>query len=496
MFRKILQKYIIQRSKTSTVFLKYNYVNLHNINNSSHTALLNFASNIHTANITYNNKHALRKNHSQQERISNLSEREFLVKIKDDPDTFGEAADEEPELDAGDIEEERYLTEKPVASQKLSTKQYADIIKEFLRKRKIKEAIDVLEVRMLKEDRVQPENYIYNLIIGACGRVGYTKKAFSLYNDMKRRALKITPGTYTALFNACATSPWPTTDGLSRAKHLRTIMLEKMYEPNITNYNAMIKAFGRGGDLETAFCLVDEMVAKKLPVKDDTLNFLLQACITDKEAGFRHALLVWRKFVEKKIRPSLYSYNLMLRCIRDCGLGDIETTTNVINQLLSNSQGLLEERKQKLIGDGQNNVTVFQDNDQIKLVDNGKDVEKIQDNLMVSSRPNLMANVPHLGNILSLSEVTKPEDRLLLVGGYSEFLQNMADHECTPDIKTFTQLLDNIPSTSAAEVNLLQAIKRNNLKPDIDFFNMLIKKRSMRFDYESAKVKFKFCNRC
>jgi pentatricopeptide repeat domain-containing protein 1 len=53
-----------------------------------------------------------------------------------------------------------------------------------------------------------------------------------------------------------------------------------------------ILAFGRCGDLSTAFTLVDEMAEKKVAISDETFNFLLQACITDKEAGFRHALLV------------------------------------------------------------------------------------------------------------------------------------------------------------------------------------------------------------
>jgi pentatricopeptide repeat domain-containing protein 1 len=62
-----------------------------------------------------------------------------------------------------------------------------------------------------------------------------------------------------------------------------------MYHIHIT---LVISAFGRCGDLLTAFTLVDEMTEKKVPISDETFNFLLQACITDKEAGFRHALLV------------------------------------------------------------------------------------------------------------------------------------------------------------------------------------------------------------
>lgn len=396
-----------------------------------------------------------------------LTENEFLVKVKNDPDKFGtEIYNNEDDPD--DLKEEEYLKEKPFNQQKLSTKQYADIIKPLLKKRKLKEAIDVVEIRMLKEDRVKPENYIYNLLIGGCGRVGYTKKAFALYNEMKKRALKVTPGTYTALFNACANSPWPQTDGLTRAAHLRNIMIEKMYEPNLTNYNAMIKAFGRGGDLKTAFSIVDDMLAKGIAIEDDTLNFLLQACITDKEAGFRHALLVWRKFIQKNIKPSLYSYNLMLRCIRDCELGDIEATKNVINLIMSkNESNLLQiEEDSKMIAANSNALTTD----------------------LAINKPNLMAPVPCFGNIVALSEVKKPEDRLLLVGGCSGFLEDMINNECTPDIKTFSQLLDNIPNTLAAEKELLKIIRKHGVKPDLDFFNMLIKKRSTRFDYASAKV--------
>ena len=109
-------------------------------------------------------------------------------------------------------------------------------------------------MELIQENRAKPCNYLYNLLIGACGRVGYTKKAFQLYNQMKNRALVATGGTYTALFNACANSPWAA-DGLTRALHLKDLIQQNGYVPNDSNYNAMIKAFGRCGDLETAFSI-------------------------------------------------------------------------------------------------------------------------------------------------------------------------------------------------------------------------------------------------
>jgi len=41
--------------------------------------------------------------------------------------------------------------------------------------------------------------------------------------------------------------------------------------------------------------------------------------------------------------------------------------------------------------------------------------------------------------------------RLILLGGCSGFLKNMKSNKIKPDIKTFTQLLEVIPSTLSAE---------------------------------------------
>lgn len=59
--------------------------------------------------------------------------------------------------------------------------------------------------------------------------------------QMKKRGLKVQPVAYTGLFNACAHSPWPTTDGLQRAKHLRTELIGKRYMFNQIISHAMIK---------------------------------------------------------------------------------------------------------------------------------------------------------------------------------------------------------------------------------------------------------------
>jgi len=61
------------------------------------------------------------------------------------------------------------------------------------------------------------------------------------------------------------------------------------------------------------------MTAKELP-NAETFNMLLQACITDKANGFRHAVNTWRKMETMQIRPDIFTFNLMLKTIRECGI--------------------------------------------------------------------------------------------------------------------------------------------------------------------------------
>ncbi|XP_049298048.1 pentatricopeptide repeat-containing protein 1, mitochondrial [Anopheles funestus] len=408
------------------------------------------------------------------------------------PDQFGTLSPQvdEPEIaDEGDLREEDFLQNIPSQGQKLSVRQYADTIKEHLKNNRIREALDVVEVRM-KQDRVKPVNYHFNLLIGGCARVGYSKKAFQLYNKMKQHGLKVTGGTYTSLFNACATSPF-LADGLKRANHLREIMIEKGYEPNETNYNAMIKAYGRCGDLKTAFQLVDEMVERRLNVGTDTFNFLLQACITDREYGFRHALLVWHRMYHMNVSPDRYSFNLLLRCVRDCQLGELETMEQVIEQILSQSivrpQHQLATVEAKPATDNALVANEQSDGQSIPSLEIINVYSELTERLNHEGVPDLLSPKPHLGSLIKLGEVRKAEDRLLLLGGSSNVLAEMKRCSVEPDIRTMTELLDVIPPTYAAEKQLLTSIKQLKLGCDIDFFNILIKKRSMRFDYEGAK---------
>jgi len=46
------------------------------------------------------------------------------------------------------------------------------------------EALETLEKHMLTNDKVEPNQYVFTVLIGVLGRVGYTEKAFHIYNKV------------------------------------------------------------------------------------------------------------------------------------------------------------------------------------------------------------------------------------------------------------------------------------------------------------------------
>ncbi|KAI9565645.1 hypothetical protein GHT06_009437 [Daphnia sinensis] len=398
---------------------------------------------------------------------------------QNDPDVFGTLSlngsrgsqslhsinNQDLSVDEGDVQEEKHLSFQP--ADRKNVEDFEKEISQLIEKRKLKDALFCLEVTM-KEDRIQPSIAIFSLLIGACGRAGYSKKAFSLFNQMKKRGFDPKDCHYTALFNSCANSPWKV-DGLHRAKLLRQQLSEQNVLLNRAQYHAMIKAFGHCGEINTALQIVDEMVSNNLIATTESFNFLLQACISLPDEGFARAVLVWRKLRNMRVTPSIFSYNLMLRTVRDCDAKDVNGQQNPIESVL-----LLEE-KPNLQGNGMLNQSILTTSELMTITD------------QLTVRPNLLAEKIKSSNIMALTGLEKMENRLALLGGIEGFLEEMNKDHVRPDIKTFSLLLETIASNPNEEKVLVEQMKICGVTPDISFLNMFIKKRQFRQDHSGAQ---------
>ncbi|XP_056136612.1 pentatricopeptide repeat-containing protein 1, mitochondrial isoform X2 [Lampris incognitus] len=388
---------------------------------------------------------------------------------------------------------------------------------------------------MLKVERLQPEEYNYTVLIGGCGRAGQLKKAFKLYNDMKKRGLVATDATYTALFNACAESKWKQW-GLEKALHLEQELRHKNYHLSKITYHALLKTHAMTNHLQACLQILREMLQDGHTVTQETFHYLLMGCLKDKETGFRLALQVWKQMLMSRIHPDSTNYNLLLRIARDCGIGDPTQATNILlssdwashkqredkpsvkscsgrrvsididlleRQLLiqpdHHSDNLYHQGNNFHGSDSHHNSVVMPGAEETPY--NRQDFAHMP---LVMERPNdptscqLVASIepPNLlnlfvgkgGDIVSLGTISGATDRLALIGGPKGFLEKMADDGLCPDLRTLTLLADTMTPGKQSLQMLLHVAKQYKVKLDTAFFNSVIRRAARADDMDEAKA--------
>ncbi|GAB6025934.1 hypothetical protein CHUAL_011903 [Chamberlinius hualienensis] len=389
-----------------------------------------------------------------------------------DNDTFGllEPADQSTDgekFHKGDeLDEVLERRRRPVRWRTASS--YGTEMNKLVKENKLRDAL-LLYKKMLEVDMVKPNDYVYNVLINGCGKYGFTSMAFKLFKAMRERAIPADNVTWTGLFNSCGNCPF-IEYGLKSAHSLYRTVTEKGYALNDKNYHSAIKAFGRCGDMEMALKLVDEMIQKRIVVSVETFSFLLMGCASDKKSGLLHAIMIWRKMLEKRIRPNVFTYNLLLRVTRDCGVGEIKLAEQL---LLSNKD--TEFRRT-------GNINYLEAKSK-PILESTAPISSVQ---LQTELPNILSPHCQPGSVTKLLPVTTPQDRLALLGSLTGFLARMAQDRAKPDLRTFTQLLEVIPSDRAVEERLLNEMQNLKIKCDVDFYNVLIKKRNCRQDLKAA----------
>ncbi|XP_044009742.1 pentatricopeptide repeat-containing protein 1, mitochondrial [Aphidius gifuensis] len=395
------------------------------------------------------------------------------------PDVFGDLAGnkfEQIELDDDEQELEKFETNEHCVPKRLKPRpsQYAKMIEQHRNKGDMSSAMKVLD--LVKENRDKPTYHMYNLLLKGWADQGDIRMCLKLLSIMKKKQLKKSGATYTSVLNACSNSN-NREKALETLANIRLELIQNVAKLEEAHYNVMIKAYGKHNCLEEAFLLVDEMVDKKMKISEITFNSMMYAAISDGANGLRYVLRVWHLMQRWRIKPSISTYNLLLRAIRDTKLGDLK-----VNDLL------LEHNERSRI--------LWSDCLTPDLLANPPVVSSLVDGLIKKNY--IMESAPAVGDTaLSVIEngsntnieleAIHEKNKLILFGGFSGFIERMNKDNVTPDAKTLTLMLNCAPESLAIENNLIEIARFNKINLDIDFFNMLIKKRSFRRDYKNAK---------
>lgn len=79
------------------------------------------------------------------------------------------------------------------------------------------------------------------MLLSHCARCGDLKEAYKLYLELKKRQYPITGGNYTSVFNAAALCSKRELALERIRKVTEDLMTSTFHQPNVTNYNAMMK---------------------------------------------------------------------------------------------------------------------------------------------------------------------------------------------------------------------------------------------------------------
>ena len=248
-------------------------------------------------------------------------------------------------------------------------------------------------------------------------------------------------------------------------------------------YNTMVAAFGRCGDIETAFSIIDEMSKKGVRIDCQTYDHLLHACITDKESGFRLALVIYRRLLNNRLAPRIETFNLLLRATKDCGIGHTEVANDLLVEAMSSKE--VRKFKQKLLEEQDDKTVDTPHETDIQFVTQNS--ELLQAKPVAPQLPNFLSKQPVMDFITGLSASqlnTSLNARLQLFGDIDGFIDVVVNEfKVDIDIKTLSLLL-SFANSVESEDKILTRMNNLKVKPDIDFFNQLMRQKIARFDHK------------
>merc|ERR1719305_860495 len=114
-------------------------------------------------------------------------------------------------------------------------------------------------------------------MIKACGKENNLQGAVSVFNKLKQGGVHMNSMIYNCLLDACVQC------GDTTAAHEHFQQMKELAFVDVVSYNTMLKSYLKGGMVDEAAQLVEEMVTQGLAANKVTYNELLNAKVQTKD---------------------------------------------------------------------------------------------------------------------------------------------------------------------------------------------------------------------
>lgn len=380
-----------------------------------------------------------------------------LLLLSKNPESFGTLSSsqnfdelQEPEIHPTD----NVGIKKSFSESDPSNGEHEMALKKLVESGQINQAVKFFKGRMLTEDKITSPIHIYEWLIEKCLSCNRFDQAFIVYTEMKNRRVPVNFNIVEKMIIACS----DVNESAKKMNNLKKFIENSEYEANELIYNVQIQFYVRSTDWKMALHLADEAKKKQISFDLETINALFKAYSYEKEKGFEHSLQLWYEMRERHLTPNTGTINAFLTCIYRCEIGDEKLLREIVNrecERINTSRNTNEPNKTNAFDDG---------------------------------RPDLFKKIPKFGHLLPINKIKTPEQRLLLIGGFSRIWKEIQIADVQLDTETCITLLNVIPNTLSAEDDLLRMLGNKPIMVDFDFLQRLLQKRCTRQDFEAAKV--------
>lgn len=363
-----------------------------------------------------------------------------------------------------------HLTNELIYSKQLSAEQFEVQLKNLMKENSVQAAIEVFEQQLQMKDRILVPGRIFEWLIDECLRFNEFQKAFYFFEQMVNRTLKVSLKTTEKIAEAFEI----TGATLKKVNNLKKLLSKSKDEPTAKLYNILVRIYVRSVQFPTGFELVDEMKQRGFQYETETITAIFDGCSLDKNNGFYRLLDTWHDMQRLEITPNTLTINAFLRAVYKSDLNDVEKLKELLDSIKAKWDRKMSE-------------DVKLTNEEIKTNQKIDSTHEIDD-----GRPNLLNIPPKIGHLFPLENVKAPEDRLLILGGFTRLLKYMKSAKIAPNHDTFELLLNVAPNTYEAHQQIIALTQKHNVAPDVNLYNALLMKTCLRKDFHNAQVNFYF----